>query len=119
MSGLHRDELIAQARELEPDLEGLLKHGETDLVLAACEAFWMEDSHDELACGDDQPYTVYRVNRWLVFTDSDGFRACEEEGSVEEAHARFKTCERELGPIRLRPMAERNDAMRRLYGNAD
>jgi hypothetical protein len=99
---LHRDELISQAREMLQgsgmELEDYLKHGETDLALAACDAFVMNGSADESAGDTDGLYHVSRVNRWLIFTDSHGFRDLQEEGSEKEAIARFKSCEEELYP---------------------
>lgn len=86
MSTMSETDLIEQARD---DL------GEqSESVLAACEAFYGHGFADAVG-GDVESPTghFFRVHRWIVVTDSQGFADLEAFDSEGEAVARFATLE--------------------------
>jgi hypothetical protein len=67
-----------------------------DSVLDACEVIYANGCSDE--CAGDMAYGighVYRVSRWLVFTDSQGFRTLEEYRSERAAKRAFAEAEKQ------------------------
>lgn len=56
-------------------------------VLDACEAFYMNGCADEVIGDVDTIGHFYRVDRFIVATDSQGFHTCHTFETVEEASA--------------------------------
>lgn len=81
-------ELIEQARR---DLGG----SDIDTVLEACEAFYMHGFADESTGDVDTFNHYYRVHRWIVETDSQGFRSVTEFDNEDEATAEFRRIDEE------------------------
>jgi hypothetical protein len=75
---LSEDELIAQAKE------SFTGRTEYDL-LQACEEFYMNGSADEFDGDADTFGHFYRVHRWIVWTDSQGFHEVETHDTEAEA----------------------------------
>jgi hypothetical protein len=88
---LSEDEIIAQAKQ-----NGIYHQENDDMLLDALESFYMNGSADgntgnvESGIGH-----VYRVHRWLVITDSQGFQDIETYDSESEAEVAFESYERE------------------------
>lgn len=76
-----RNEIISQARSIDSTVAALLD---------ACEAFYGHGVTDEVS-GDVEAPTghFYRVDRWIVTTDSQGFRELDEYETAELAAAVF------------------------------
>lgn len=72
--------LIAQAQSAFPDDEIID-------VLDACEAFYMNGMDDEQVGDVDTTGHFYRVDRFIVATDSQGFHTCHTFETVAEAEA--------------------------------
>jgi hypothetical protein len=93
---LSEDEIIAQA--IEGTDHGTLVESSANpgQLLAALEFFYMNGSADgntgnvESGIGH-----VYRVHRWLVITDSQGFQDIETYDTESEAEVAFESYERE------------------------
>jgi len=73
--------LIVSARRLDRDVV---------TVLEACEAFYMNGTADDVS-GDVEslPGHFYRVARWVVLTDSQGFRNLSEYDDEAQAVEAF------------------------------
>jgi len=95
------EELIAKARKAFPleCIEDYLQHSDGDnLVLAACEAFYMDGSQDDISGDMEAPMGhFYRVDRWIVFTDYQGFRFLETFNTEEQAIEAFQNLDKEYG----------------------
>lgn len=92
---LSEDEIIAQAIEAfgqENVVEGIANPG---MLLAALEAFYMSGSADELNGDADTFGHFYRVHRWIVWTDSQGFRDVETYDNEDEARQAYSAYETE------------------------
>jgi hypothetical protein len=58
-------------------------------VLDACEAFYLNGCADEMAGDVDAGGHYYRVDRWIVRTDSQGFHYLDPYPTVEQAERAF------------------------------
>lgn len=65
-------------------------------VMDACEAYYMNGCYDEIG-GDVESVTghYYRVERWIVVTDNQGFKELEAFHNEVLAHKAFEERERE------------------------
>jgi hypothetical protein len=78
------EQVIAEAQENFGELEeGIANPG---LLLAALETFYMNGTPDEQG-GDVESPTghYYLVDRWIVITDSQGFKSVETYATIKEA----------------------------------
>lgn len=64
-------------------------------LLDALEVFYMNGFTDEQGGSVDENYHYYRVHRWIVTTDSQGFKEVETYDSEREAIDAFLAHERE------------------------
>lgn len=81
------DELISQARQVFADVT-------IETALDACEAFYMSGSADEVSGDVDTYVHFYRVHRWIVRTDSQGFRELDTYNTEADAREAFETLDR-------------------------
>lgn len=96
-NSLSEDEIIAQATEnFGPLTEGIANPG---MLLAACEAFMLNGCADESSGDADTFGHFYRVHRWIVWTDSQGFHDVETYDNEDEAHEAFEKYESEWADI--------------------
>ncbi len=65
-------------------------------VLNACESYYLSGFHDELS-GDSEAPTghFYRIHRWIVTTNSQGFRFLDTFDTEDEAQKEFNNLEAE------------------------
>lgn len=92
---LSEDEIIAQAIEAfgsDSVVEGIANPG---MLLASLEAFSLNGSADEENGEADTFGHFYRVHRWIVWTDSQGFKDVETYDNEDEAHEAFAAYESE------------------------
>jgi hypothetical protein len=77
-------------------IEGPRSLGMAQGPLEACETFYLHGTADDVS-GDVEAPTghFYRVARWIVRTDSQGFKDLEELETEDEARAAFETLETE------------------------
>lgn len=82
-------ELIRQARVDWPDDK--IKNR-----MDACEAYYMNGVYDDIG-GDVESSTghYYRVDRWIVVTDNQGFKECNEFHTLELAEKAFTELEQQ------------------------
>jgi hypothetical protein len=59
------------------------------MILDACEAFYMNGCADDMDGDADTFGHFYRAHRWIVHTDSQGFREVETFDNEDEAIAAF------------------------------
>lgn len=85
------EELIANARKLDPEAN-------VKTVLDACEAYWGHGLADD-ACGEVEfRGHAYRVDRWIVETNDQGFHRTRTYPNEQRAHAAFERIRDELDP---------------------
>lgn len=84
------DELRAQARELDPQESAYYERMGEDGVLASLETIWGHGLADEV-CGSTTEGAghVYRVDRWVVITNTQGDHDVETYDSAEQAERAF------------------------------
>lgn len=69
-----------------------------DTILAACEEWYHNGFAEEVSGDVDAPTGhFYRVNRWIVLTDSQGFQDVFPFDTTEEAEKAFDTLDKEYG----------------------
>jgi hypothetical protein len=87
-------DIIAEAQEIGPFEE---KIGQPGTLLAALEHFYGNDSTDEQS-GDVEAPTghFYRVDRWIVQTDSAGFNSIYTYDTEDEAKLEFVKMENDF-----------------------
>lgn len=86
---LDEQRLIVLANELERDRVVIGPAART--VLEACEIFWGHGMADEQSGDADAPTGhFYRVGRWIVTTDSQGFQSLEAFETEREAEDAFE-----------------------------
>ena len=91
---LSEEDIIAQARSAFGDeVFGNSPH-RSDL-LDALESFYMNGTSDESGGSVDENYHFYRVHRWIVTTDSQGFSEVETYDTEQEGMDAFQNHERE------------------------
>jgi hypothetical protein len=92
MPELTEQEIINQANEFFPQPPAM------KTVLEACECFYLHGSADEIT-GDVDSHIghVYRVARWLVTTDAQGFHSLEGFETEAEAIKQFQARDSEYG----------------------
>lgn len=80
-------EIIAEAEKIGHTFE---KIGQPGKLLAALEVFYMNGSTDEFG-GDVEAPTghFYRVDRWIVITDSQGFHQIVTANNEDDAKREF------------------------------
>ncbi len=84
---MKESELIASARENSDH--------EINTVLEACEEFYMSGCTDEMS-GDVETFGhFYRVDRWMVYTDNQGFHDLETFNTEEDAITHFEKLDRD------------------------
>jgi len=87
-NALSEDEIIHGARMLRGEHE-------VSTVLEACEAFYGHGFSDE-SDGDVETFGhFYRVHRWIVWTDNQGFHGLETYDTEAQAQAYFATTQLE------------------------
>ena len=89
---LSEAEIIQQAIEsFEQDrLQGVFAVESKPTVLEACEAFFMNGFHDDVS-GDVETFGhFYRVHRWIVWTDNQGFKDVDTYDTEAEAIKAFE-----------------------------
>lgn len=92
---LSEDEIIAQAEEACEHGTLVESTANPGKLLAALEFFYMNGSADEFSGDTDTFYHFYRVHRWIVTTDSQGFNDIETYDTEDEAIKAFKQHEGE------------------------
>lgn len=87
---LSESDLITQAIETFGNIEGFIRIADgRDDLLAACEAFYANGFADEFGGDADTYGHYYRVNRWIVWTDSQGFHKVETYDNESDARFAF------------------------------
>lgn len=90
-NALSEDELVQQARDnLGEDIEAGPRALEEALL-----AFWGHGFSDESE-GTTDFYHVFRVHRWLLYTDSQGFTTISPYDTEAEAIQAMDACREEL-----------------------
>lgn len=92
-NALHEDELIEQAIEaFEQDrLQDVFVDEAKPTLVEACEAFYMNGCADAVGGNVDSPQGhFYRVHRWIVITDEQGFKDIETWDNETEAIVAFE-----------------------------
>lgn len=64
-------------------------------VLHACETCAMNGGHDDISGDVETFYHFYRVHRWIVTTDNQGFKELETYDTEREAKDAFQSHDRE------------------------
>lgn len=89
------DELIALADKNFGDWRSYrCSNPASPTVIETCEEFWSHGASDESSGDADTFGHFYRVDRWIVWTDSQGFNTLETfetEGEAEAAFSKHET----------------------------
>lgn len=87
--GWSENDLIANA--LKAFGKDSFHNSPNHLILDACEAFYMNGQADEI-CGDVETFGhYYRIDRWIVRADSQGFKEAFTFDTVSQAKRKFQT----------------------------
>lgn len=95
-NALSEEDIIKQASEAFGDLDDYVRIGNPGVLMSALHAFYMNGSADDQS-GDVEAPTghFYRVHRWIVTTDSQGFEHIEALDTEAEAIEAFTLLDNE------------------------
>lgn len=90
-NALHEDELVDQAIAAFGNESAVEYVGHSDALIQACESFYMNGCADAVGGNVDSAQGhFYRVHRWIVITDSQGFKDIETWDTETEAIVAFE-----------------------------